>query len=231
MERRIPDLEREYRVAFGLKAGTKTSRRKLPPAWALAALKRFFGGKGFLGLLGAAGPDESRWSLQQWGRFSAISGLWGAALSGGTEESAVLEKKHPKLGEFRKAISAAVQPRVELIQRDVFSKLASGGEPLTVKSIVDFSKGQHEGTVGAVDVDGEPRDDFPTTQVICFYLWLFAPEIARLENLSQVKKFFESLHEWSVTQELLEKVARDIKLKLKGRGAPLKKIRLQKKRK
>lgn len=154
------------------------------------------------------------------GAFGALSGMaktWEAFVNSPSAETIKLEEQIPVAGQMRTQLKQMTKPSVAVIRR-----LDRNFEKAHLKPAfrAAYMKGQGDAADGMLDETGELRDGSSIRSDICYFIWVYWPEIRLLNSVAQLEKFFADMRQDGVTKKNLEKVCREIGLKFTGRGRP-----------
>lgn len=194
----------------------------LPPPWALKA-SRIVGANWAKLMRTEDGPGPAQ--PDQIGALVGLGRTWEAFLSVPTPEIQKLEKEMPALGQLRSLVSKLSQPHFALA--GAFESAIATAD-LSSRDRRKFAAGQHAGSAGVVDEEGELHEEPVIREQVCFFVWLFWPDLSCLRSVTDLQKFLEEFAVDGLTRKNLEKICREIGLHFKGRGRPKNPTRMRK---
>jgi len=212
LERRKPMLGAESLLAYKMIPAFPPTI-PTPPDWALAAC-RIVDASFAKELVPQPGNEIGAKEL---GAAVGMGATWKAFLAHPDENLEALEKKIPELAGFRERIAILTEPSFKMtdaIEAGV-PKL-----PIGAQEVAEFNKGRAVGAAAIVDDDGELRDIGTIKQEVSFYVWLYWEQIEKLRSLADLMKFLREFQVEGLTQQNLEKICRELGLRLKARGRP-----------
>ncbi len=210
LERRLPFMKCEALLAHGLIPSLPPTI-PTPPAWVLAACR--IAEKSYRK---EVVPDAgSEIGVRQVGALVGMGGTWKAFLSQPNDEA--LEKKFPELAAFR-ARFAKISDSSFKIADAIETNVPKA--PLTAGELAAFNKGRAIGSEVIVDDSGELRDAGSIKEEVSYFLWLYWEQIQSLQSLADLMKFLREFYVEGLTQQNLEKICRELGLRLKARGRP-----------
>lgn len=185
----------------------------VPPKWVCAAIRIIFTGKPVLGSQKLSLAE----TVQGFGALSGMAKTWEAFLNSPTSEMTELEKKYSAATEMRLELKRLTTPSLKVTRR---THRAFEKAPLKPAIRAAYLKGQGEAAESLLDEAGELKDDSNIRSDVCYFIWLYWPEIRRLSSVRELEKFFAEMRQDTVTKKNLEKICREIGLKFKGKGRP-----------
>ena len=214
LARRMPSMRLEIQYGLGMHITDKNFVK--PKPWvlrasriALADLNKLFGE---VSLEALATPHQQ-------GALVGLAKTFKAVLSGTGREETELEKNHPEYAAFRTKIAAVVTPEIELGDR-INENVAASNLPAEGELL--YGKGRYEGSQMVVDKTGQYVENSSIRQYVCWFLWLYWPELRFVKSMPDLLVFLKDFQENDLTIENLTKICRDIDLRFKGRGRPAK---------
>ena len=212
LAQRIGAIGIESAVAVGLCEPPVGFAR--PPAWALAAAR--IASQSWATIMRTEdGPGPV--GADQVGALVGMASTWGALLATPSPEIQELEKQQPALSALRARFAEISRPQLALAEK--IGEL-SAKAPFTSLERREFAQGQYVGASEVVDSTGELTDESTVRGDVCFYLWLFWPDLLIFESITDLQKFFDEFSPCDVTRKNLEKICGEIGLRFKGRGRP-----------
>lgn len=198
-------------------AWSRNSARKMPPGftspplWVIRAAT--CAASSWHRLLEQHGPATGETTAGHLGVFVGAGSMFAAHLNCPDGENAELEKTFPELAQYRAELSALLQPDFELSSK-IETAIPSAAIPPTVLN--QYRAGQAS---GAELVSLE--QPFQTIRSeVCYFLWLYWEQVHSLKSLSALMDFLTEFEVGGLTQKNLEKICRQIGLRLKNRGRP-----------
>jgi hypothetical protein len=142
---------------------------------------------------------------------------WDAVLTSLPTEEHKLEEKFPALAASRSQIRKLSAPSFKVVER-LGKRMSRAAMKPVLRSA--YIKGQREGSLQILDDDGNLAMEGSIRAEVCYMIWLYWPQIQFLDSLKDLAVFFREMRQDDVTKKNLEKVSREIGLKLKGKGRP-----------
>lgn len=185
-----------------------------PPAWVASAIRIYCTGHASLVAPNSVNSVES---VQALGSLMGMAKMWDAVLHTPPAEIAGMEAQYVKLPKFRAALEKLSSPSIRKIAN---AERKVDRVPLKPELQLAYLGGKQAGAASILNKDGTMNDDIEIGPTICYFLWVYWPDIRHLSTTSQLLEFFHQMRQDDVTQKNLEKICREIGLKFKGRGRP-----------
>jgi len=221
--------------ALGLPQHEKKKQKKLP-VWVgrLLRQKILTGPLDYLTELKLRG--RKNYTPAEWGKLFGIIFASASFFESPAEKTVEDEKQLPQLRALREGIATKAG---ELIahqfrrkkkkspatrRRKGRRKLAKKETTLNSRVMVQIELGYNEGVRRVLDERGELVWDEQITYEICYAMWLFWPELKHFSKVREMHTWLMELTREKFSIKLVEKICREIGLKLRGRGNPAKVI-------
>jgi hypothetical protein len=162
---------------------------------------------------------QAKDTASQVGVCIGLARTFGAILKGHSTEEQNLEEKHPELTKIREKLDTISEAEM---------KLGSGLELQVAKENLspidqrEYGKGRFDGSNLVVDETGGMRDDDTTRAEVCYFIWLYWPELRFLTSRAELLRFLKEFRVEGITMANLSKICREIRFHLKGPGRPAK---------
>jgi hypothetical protein len=213
LAQRVSLLSWESAIAVGLVAIPPSV--VYPPPWALGAAKI---ASAWLAKLFDAKPGQGAARPDQLGALVGLAETWEAFLKTPSPETIALEKKSDAVALLRKRVAEIAAPDIAFAKK---LGTKTKDSPATGLAKLQFAKGQLLGSAAILNEAGELKSESSTRDEICFFIWLYWPDLGALESIADLQKFFDE-YKTPVSRKNLEKVCAEIGLRFRGRGRPKK---------
>lgn len=207
---RLAVMKIEAQTAFG---HSPLPKSVLLPHWVTACIHICFTGTAELKLRKFSAKEL----VEALGAANGMAKSWNAFLSSPSSEMSDLENRFPLVTEMRLQLQSISKPSLTAISR-ADRKIDSAR--LKPELWMAYLKGTGEGAAEVLDESGELVSDTTIRQDVCYLIWLYWPDIQRLNSVTDLEKFFRDMRQDDVTRKNLEKICREIRLKFKSRGRP-----------
>jgi len=187
-----------------------------PPPWALAAA-RIVNKSVTEAFRPEAGATKA--TPAQIGVLVGLAKTWGGLTANPTPSIQKLEEKAPVLTDMRARLAEISEKNVALGQ---LAEAHMTKTSLSPSANLDYAKGRLVGVSEVVDDTGEVKGDDSVRATVCFFVWLYWPEVNLLKSVTDLQKFIDEFCPDEVTRKNLEKICREIGLKFRERGRPKK---------
>lgn len=209
----MPAMRLEIQYACGVYIADKKFIK--PKPWVLRALRIAIADiQKLFGPVSSATPATAH----QLGALVGLGKTFASVLDGNAMGDAELEKKHPEYALFRSKVASVITPEIEF-STQIEEKVS--GAKLTPEGELLFGKGRYEGSQVVVDESGQYQDDASLRQTVCWFLWLYWPEVKHFKSMPELLAFLvEDFQMKTLTLANLTNICGEIELRFKGRGRP-----------
>ena len=153
------------------------------------------------------------------GAMIGVAKMSKALLTSPTRDLRDIEKIGPSFQISRDTLLRLTAPKFRAVEKRERKLDALALRPELQRALLE---GKCAGASALLKSDGSLNDQSTIRETICFFVWLYWPQIKILGSLRELEQFFQDMRQDDVSRKNLEAVCREVGLRFRKRGRPRK---------